>query len=84
MALTHTAAEHIDAEPRPEFLEMVGRLASVYCPPLLSTDVVNAARSAHNGRTADEMDQVETVALAALDAAVAQHQGATHLEDLPR
>ena len=72
----------LDAEPRPEFLEMVGRLAGTYCPPLLSTDVVEVSRSALVGRAGDEMCNVEIVARAALDAAVAEPGRRTPLEDL--
>jgi hypothetical protein len=82
MATTLDAATHPDAEPGPEFLEMVGRLAGSYCPPLLSTDVIQAARSAQGGRGGEEMNGVESVARAALDAAVAQPAGRTACEDL--
>jgi hypothetical protein len=75
-------AAHLDAEPRPAFLEMVGRLAAAYCPPLLSTDVVEVARSALVGRADRAMDEVETVARAALDVAVARPVEDTPHEDL--
>lgn len=75
-------AAPLETEPRPEFLEMVGRLAGAYCPPLLSTDVVEVARSAHAGRASHEIGHVEVVARAALDVAVASSEGRTTSEDL--
>lgn len=73
-----------DHHPRPEFLEMVGRLAGSYCPPLLSTDVVGIARAALVGQTEGDMDAVEVVARTALDVAVVRLDGHRSLEDLAR
>ncbi len=81
---THPPAARLDPEPRPEFLEMVGRLAGAYCPPLLSTDVVDAARSALLVQAGDDIDQVETTARLALDAAVARHASTAVLADARR
>jgi hypothetical protein len=61
---------------------MVGRLAGAYCPALLPTDVVDVARSALTGRAGHEMDEVETIARAALDAAVDQPDDHDPLEVL--
>jgi hypothetical protein len=72
------------AEPRPEFLEMVGRLAGTYCPPMLSTEVIEIVRSAAAGRTAKDMDEVETVAAATLDAALVEPGAQPLVEDLRR
>jgi hypothetical protein len=79
---THAIAAPLETEPRPEFLEMVGRLAGAYCPPLLPTDVVEVARAALVGRAADEIGDVEAVARVALEAAVASSRDRTAPEDL--
>jgi hypothetical protein len=69
---TWSATAHPEAEPSPAFLELVGRLAAAYCPPLLSTDVVEVARWALVGHGRSAMDEVESVARAALDVVVSQ------------
>jgi hypothetical protein len=61
---------------------MVGRLAGTYCPPMLSTEVIAIARSAAAGRTATEMDEVETAAAATLDAAVVEPVAQPQIKDL--
>ncbi|MBB3326904.1 hypothetical protein [Microlunatus antarcticus] len=61
-----------DTEPRPEFLELVGRLSATYCPPLLTTEVVDASRAALVGRARGPLDEVEVLARSALDARLAE------------
>jgi hypothetical protein len=60
---------------------MVGRLAATYCPPLLTTDVVEISRSALVGSTGDAMSEVEAVARVALEAAATAPAHPVPLED---
>jgi hypothetical protein len=58
------------AEPPPELIQMVARLAGDYCPSLSSTEVVDVARTAFIHRGDRTISEVEATARQTLERAL--------------